>query len=287
MNCAGYRIAGLQMLVKGGPTVARLSTLPGFPLFGSCKEGADCTVLTDCSVALPDGELLYAFNNEELGCRYEFVKGVASYGFAIIPNDGSNLFALRYDGGNYVTASSTDDPDTLRFAMWVAFALLAMSHGVVSVHASTIVHQGKAVVFLGESGTGKSTHTRLWLRNIPNTALLNDDSPMLSIANSEPLVWGSPWSGKTHCYHNSSFPLAAVVRLCQAPYNTITKLSPLESFAALQPSLPPILAQDMHYTDMMVDIISAVLKSVPAYRLQCMPNREAALTSYNAIFGTV
>jgi ABC-type oligopeptide transport system ATPase subunit len=152
------------------------------------------------------------------------------------------------------------------------------------VHSSTIVHQGKAVLFLGESGTGKSTHTRLWLKSIPDAHLLNDDSPVLAMENGEAVVYGSPWSGKTHCYHQLRFPLAGVVRLSQAPYNSIRRLSVVESFSALHPSCPPALAQDDMFQDLMVDMLSDVLSVVPVFHLECLPDEDAAWTSHDAIF---
>ena len=152
------------------------------------------------------------------------------------------------------------------------------------IHSSTIVHQGRAVLFLGESGTGKSTHTRLWLKSIPDAHLLNDDSPALAVENGEAVVYGTPWSGKTHCYHQLRFPLAGVVRLSQAPYNSIKRLSVIEAFSAIHPSCPPALAQDERYQDLIVDMLSDVISGVPMFHLECLPDEDAAWTSHDAIF---
>ena len=140
------------------------------------------------------------------------------------------------------------------------------------------------MLFLGESGTGKSTHTRLWLKYIPDSHLLNDDCPVLAVENGEAVVYGSPWSGKTHCYHQLRFPLAAAVRLSQAPFNKIHKLSVVESFSSLHPSCPPALAQDDRYQDYMLDMLSDVLSTVPVFHLECLPDEAAAWTSHDAIF---
>jgi hypothetical protein len=183
-----------------------------------------------------------------------------------------------------VEATHGGDMDMLRFALWMALAMLSLPSKMTLVHSSTIVHQGKAVLFLGESGTGKSTHTRLWLKSIPDAHLLNDDSPVLAMENGEAVVYGSPWSGKTHCYHQLRFPLAGVVRLSQAPYNSIRRLSVVESFSALHPSCPPALAQDDMFQDLMVDMLSDVLSVVPVFHLECLPDEDAAWTSHDAIF---
>ena len=63
---------------------------------------------------------------------------------------------------------------------------------------------------MGKSGTGKSTHSRLWLENVPGATLLNDDNPIVRLTLVGAIVYGSPWSGKTPCYKNESAPLAGV-----------------------------------------------------------------------------
>jgi hypothetical protein len=61
-------------------------------------------------------------------------------------------------------------------------------------HSSVVSHQGKAYMFLGKSGTGKSTHSQLWLKYIDGTELVNDDNPVVRIIDGEARVYGSPWS---------------------------------------------------------------------------------------------
>ncbi len=183
-----------------------------------------------------------------------------------------------------VEATVGVNPVLLRFALWMALSVLSASSKMVLIHSSVIVHQNKAVLFLGESGTGKSTHTRLWLKHIPDAHLLNDDSPILAVEDGMPVVYGSPWSGKTHCYHQLRFPLAAAVRLSQAPYNKIRRLSVIEAFSAIHPSCPPALAQDDKFQDMVVEMLSDVLAVVPVFHLECLPDEAAAWTSHDAIF---
>ena len=207
------------------------------------------------------------------------------YYFAMEPYDHNvPPLLMRYDGNGTVEATVGADPDMLRFALWLAMGMLSLPSKMVLIHSSTIVHRGRAVLFLGESGTGKSTHTRLWLKCIPDAHLLNDDSPVLAVENGEAVVYGSPWSGKTHCYHQLRFPLAGVVRLSQAPYNSIRRLSVIGALSAMHPSCPPALAQDDMYQDCIVDLLADVLETVPVFHLECLPNEDAAWTSHDAIF---
>lgn len=86
----------------------------------------------------------------------------------------------------------------MRFGLWIMFGI-AISPEAIAIHSSTIECEGRAVLFLGESGTGKSTHTRLWQEHIPGARLLNDDSPIIRMYQGQATAFGSPWSGKTPC----------------------------------------------------------------------------------------
>ena len=176
-------------------------------------------------------------------------------------------------------------PDSLRFVLWTAYAMMGVRLGTVPVHSSVVVCNNSAVMCLGESGTGKSTHTRLWLENIGNTHLLNDDSPIVSIVDDEVRVYGSPWSGKTDCFLQENYPIAGLLRLEQRKENTIRRLSVVESFAALQPSCPPSLAKEEHCMDLLVSFISHVIERVPVYRMGCLPNTDAAQMSHKTLIG--
>lgn len=162
---------------------------------------------------------------------------------------------------------------------------MTVPYQTVAIHTSTIVCRGRAVLFLGESGTGKSTHTRLWRENIEGVMLLNDDSPIVRIINGQPWVWGSPWSGKTPCYKKECYPLAACVRLSQAPFNKIRKLTVKEAYGALHPSCPPAFSYDEFLYDHICEVLDAVLTNVPVYHLACLPDADAARLSYKTIFG--
>lgn len=232
-----------------------------------------------------DALLLSSFVYEEIGSRCLFYNSGDDYYFTMLPNSGGQpLAVMRYRrDSSIVESSSVGDPNALRFSLWFAISMLVTPSQLTFVHSSTIVYKGHAVLFLGESGTGKSTHTRLWLNNIEGAHLLNDDSPLIQVNNSI-LVYGSPWSGKTPCYIPRHYPLAAIVRLSQAPHNAIRRLSIPQAFAALQPSLPPALVQDEYYADLIVDIISRTISNVPVYHLECLPNAHAARLSFETIF---
>lgn len=282
-----YLIANHRIRIVGDDVVAMLRTMPGFPVFevvGDVEPEWQVVFGNELEKPAQWTELYrFVFEIDMTSCV--FAKSGDTYYFIMeTTNPAEKPLLMRYAGGNVVEATIGLNPVMLRFALWMAVSMLSASSKMVLIHSSVIVHQGRAVLFLGESGTGKSTHTRLWLKYIPGSHLLNDDSPILAVVDGKPMVYGSPWSGKTHCYHQLCFPLAAVVRLSQAPYNKIRQLGIIEAFSAIHPSCPPALAQDNEFQDMVVDMLSDVLSTTPVFHLECLPDEAAAWTSHDAIF---
>ncbi|MBP5516594.1 MAG: hypothetical protein J6X86_06575 [Bacteroidales bacterium] len=281
------KIAGHTLKVEGNTASTFVNGYEGFVPFIVHDSKPEWRVCYDADVTLwGDAEVIYESILAEINGRCQFSVRNGVYQFVIRPdNSDIPLACLHYsEGSDFVEVSSCTDFSALRFSLWFAYGMLAARAGVSPVHSSVVVRHGKAVLFLGESGTGKSTHSKLWLENIEGTSLLNDDSPMLSVTDGVPYVHGSPWSGKTPCYVAYSFPVAAIVRLSQAPGNHIRRLHAVEALSAIQPSLPPALMHADLFTDLYLDIISKTIKKVPFYHLQCLPDADAARLCSSTIF---
>jgi len=150
------------------------------------------------------------------------------------------------------------------------------------VHASVVAYEGGAYMFLGRSGTGKSTHSSMWLKNISGTMLLNDDNPVIRVIGEDVFIYGTPWSGKTPCYKNESFPLRASVRLSQSKENTISKLLPLQSYASLMPACS-CMRWDRRSTDALHKTVEKVISKVGNWHLECLPDADAAILCHSAV----
>ena len=177
-------------------------------------------------------------------------------------------------------ASQSHSLFALNNAMMLLFTLCTTPLDTLMIHASVTCHQGRSFVFLGKSGTGKSTHSRLWLENIPDTFLLNDDNPAIRLVDGFPVVFGTPWSGKTPCYKNLSFPMGAYVRLEQAPANRIERLGILQAYAALMPSCS-CMRWDEDACSSLHSTVEKVIVTVPGFHLQCLPDAAAAWLSHD------
>ena len=203
------------------------------------------------------------------------------------PDGGELLFVYNRESNRAQCNVSRDVPDmsAVRFGLWFMTALATVGHNVTPVHSSAIVCNGRAVLFLGESGTGKSTHTRLWRENIAGAVLLNADSPFIGFVDGRATAFGAPWSGKTPCYKQEHYPIAAIVRLSQAPHNAIRPLRSVHAIGALLPSLTPAFGYDDELQDRMLATLSKIISQVPVYHLECLPDAAAARLSYDTVFG--
>ncbi len=164
----------------------------------------------------------------------------------------------------------------LNNSMMLLFAFRSAPLNTLELHASMVSNSGKAFLFLARSGTGKSTHSSLWLKHIPGTELMNDDNPIVRVSpDGSVIAYGSPWSGKTPCYRNVQAPVGAFVRIRRCEENRITALSLLESYALLYSSCSGFKA-DKAIADGLHATLEKIVTTTPCYVLDCRPDEEAA-----------
>lgn len=171
----------------------------------------------------------------------------------------------------------------LNDALMLVFAFAGVSHQTLLIHASTIMYDGYGYPFIAESGTGKSTHSSLWMKYIEGCELLNDDNPIVRIMDDGmPYIFGSPWSGKTPCYRSLSAKLGAVTRIERAPKNSIERLGPVQAFASVLPACSSMKWDTVIY-NYLCDTVSRIIETTPIYTLYCLPDEEAALLCHKTI----
>lgn len=292
MSMSDYIVANLRFRVVGPASELFVTHLPGFKPFtveaDACAE-CDMVVESGCELSIDGVECkeLTRFEFSESEAECVFLRSEEHYILTITNAEQQHIFTSKRDDSGCVRTNAGGanmNPSFVRFGVWFMLNIVAVQHSVAAVHSSVIVCHNEAVMFLGESGTGKSTHTRLWRENIEGATLLNDDSPFVGVQNGQVVAFGSPWSGKTPCYKNESYPIRAIVRLSQAPHNSMRRLRGLFSVGALLPSLPPAFAFDEKLEDAVMNVLSAVIGAVPVYHLECLPNAAAAQLSHDTIF---
>lgn len=160
-------------------------------------------------------------------------------------------------------------------ALMIVYAFAGSFQQTLLIHASTILNNGYGYAFIAKSGTGKSTHTQLWIKHIPGSELMNDDNPIVRVVGDQAFIYGSPWSGKTPCYRQIKAPLGAITRIDRASKNSIEKLSPIEAFASLLPSCSN-MKWDKDIFHGICNTVTRVIELTNCYTLHCLPDQEAA-----------
>lgn len=148
-------------------------------------------------------------------------------------------------------------------------------------HGSAVAVGDRAYLFTAKSGTGKTTHTRLWLKNIEGSFVVNGDKPVLRIIDDKPFVCGTPWMGKEGYGCNKTVPLSAVCFLSRSEDNRIEKTEFSKVFTRLisqayRPQNGELVAKT-------VRLLEKIGQAVPVYELFCNTQDEAATVAFGEL----
>lgn len=243
------------------------------------------------SISLPEGKQIL---NEDLKWLEKPHGTKGFYGYRTFP-ETDNVVTLLDSGENWQNASvyyvetglkdnaGSSLSDILSFHLaGVAFRNALISFDGIVIHASSIECEGRGILFSAPAGTGKSTHAGLWKKYKAGANILNDDSPALRIKGERVYIYGTPWSGSTDRFTNSSAPLAAFIILEQGSENSIRRLSPREAVTRIIPRcfLPYV---DNSLMEKAMVNIETMIKLTPAYLLRCLPDKDAVELVYGCI----
>ncbi|UIR55993.1 hypothetical protein LZQ00_17230 [Sphingobacterium sp. SRCM116780] len=171
----------------------------------------------------------------------------------------------------------------LSWLLMVSFGQAVLGDDTIMIHSSVVEKDGQGFAFLGKSGTGKSTHSRLWIKYNKGFQLLNDDNPAIRIlANNKVMIYGTPWSGKTPCYRNLAVELKGIIRLNQASANSFEKKIGTAAFITLLPSCSSIRWNRSLFASMN-NTVQRIVQLLPIGYLNCLPDAAAAVLAYQEI----
>lgn len=147
---------------------------------------------------------------------------------------------------------------------------LAHLRGAV-VHSSCVVANGRAMLFVGPSGTGKTTMARIWART--GATILNDENNIIRIDRARVLAGASPWHGMANTVSAGSFPLAGIFHLAKEPANRLAELSTEESVTRLfTTTVVPVFLPDG--PSLVMDAWGEIPDRVPSYELGFVPDEQ-------------
>jgi hypothetical protein len=270
-----YMVAGHRFGVSGGAEDFALmdnyepfACTEGETVFDLAVASGDAPAYTEEMRQEDEGQVIICGHTTAGEAVFEFLWRGVTAGWLVCSNN--------YSEGRLVTTGRYEKM-AIDNALMIMFALATADKDTVLFHAAVVSYEGRGYIFLGPSGTGKSTHASLWLQHIAGTALVNDDNPVVRIdEDGSAMVYGSPWSGKTPCYRNVHYPLGAIVLLSQADCNKIQRLSGVYAYVALIESISgkrwdERIADGLHQTE------NALASSIPVWHLECLPDEEAAI----------
>lgn len=149
-------------------------------------------------------------------------------------------------------------------------------------HGAAVEINGKGVIFTAPSGTGKTTHVSLLMKNYPeNIKIINGDKPIIRLIDGEWRVCSTPWAGKEGWKKNTTAPLHAIVIVNRASDNSIEKLSPANCFEEIMGQI--YLPCNGEARMLTFDLLDRMAANVSFYRLKCNISDGAADTSYNVL----
>lgn len=151
-------------------------------------------------------------------------------------------------------------------------------------HGAAITYNDGAYLFAAPSGTGKTTHIRLWKEYLgAQTDIVNGDKPILSVEGSNVRVHGTPWAGKENWHKNRSAALKGICFLQQAKENMIQRLEPSQCLERLMKQV--YLPEDRHAAGRTLELLDGMVRHVPVYLLYCNISEDAVRYSFEEMTG--
>ncbi len=173
---------------------------------------------------------------------------------------------------------------SFRFMNMLCLENMLLDVNGLMLHSVVMEHNGSAILLTAPSGTGKSTHSRLWQR-LYGVKIINGDKALIRKKGDTFYAYGSPMTGSSGIGINSCAPIKAIVSLSQAPNNTATPLNLKQAYTAIY-SQSTVNVWSKDFVDKICDIILDMTSCVPVFRLDCNMEDNAAHTIYRTIFGT-
>lgn len=281
-----FRVAGFLFGISLPGNIFPERILPSFTPFRTSWDGKEdplfsLEVISDMSAEekCSDGFRVIESMNNDMG-HATLSAGDDAYLIGLRPLSGSSSCRMVADsrfraGRIFVDWADANAGMALSSMLRIAFSQAVLLRRAVAVHASAVCCDGMAYLFTGKSGTGKSTHSQLWLGHVPGTHLLNDDNPVLKVGDDGVVMaYGSPWSGKTSCYRNEGYPVSGLARLFQSHENRFVPKTDVEAFAVLLPGCSVIRKDSLLY-GCLCDTLAEMSAKINVGILECRPDYGA------------
>lgn len=183
----------------------------------------------------------------------------------------------------FVSIEKAEEPVLLKESLYRVCAYVLLTKGVLHLHSSFVLYKGKALIFTGPSGIGKTTQAKLW-KDYQDVLIVNGDACLLRrMDDNKWWAFGTPIHGSSPYCENKEAPIAAIITLEQGEENILTRM---DDFAALSYCLPEFYRpkMDEKTEETFWNSVDSLFQSVPVYHLVCRPDREATEIVKKEIF---
>ncbi len=239
--------------------------------------------MTEFTIAIAGVRIqIRTLNRHTMGvCREYLTEGTPDFTVEMTPEDifRERELSAKEDALEGIPVRDIHEAVLESTAVYRKIANRLIDYDILLFHGSVVAVDGVAYLFTAKSGTGKSTHTKLWRELFGERAIMvNDDKPLLKFTDSGVLVCGTPWDGKHHLNTNTMVPLKAICVLERAQENHIAKISPNEAL--------PMLMQQSHRPGNILkymELLDQLTKHVQFHKLQCNMDISAANLAYEGM----
>jgi hypothetical protein len=278
-----YRVAGIgiRLCNADGTLSAEHGTLAPF-LEESGDADYTMTIALASEFPEPEGETVFreeskwVFRSDNVERRY----------IGAVESSWQSAFLYREQRGGQLQALIRENSTAGVILPKLVIHALGLEHLITEqngflLHASYILHNGKAILFTAPSGTGKSTQAELW-RVLRGAELINGDRAAVRQGPEGLCAWGLPVSGSSRVSKNVTAPLAAIVYLSQAPETSITRLTGVRAFRRVWEGCS-LNVWNREAMEKATQAVMDTVTTVPVYHLACTPDETAVKALENAM----
>ena len=150
-------------------------------------------------------------------------------------------------------------------------------------HGAVISYDNKGYIFTAPSGTGKTTHIRLWQKYLDGVEIVNGDKPVLHITEEDVTAYATPYAGKEGYENHTSVELSGICLIEQAKENSIRRMEVSECLMRIMMQMYKPF--DTAGTVKTLDMLDRLLRNIPVYLLSCDISEQAVRCSFEAMTG--
>lgn len=154
------------------------------------------------------------------------------------------------------------------------------------LHSAVFDVSGVGVAFAALSGTGKTTHMRLWKELLgEKMVVVNGDKPIVRFFDDEPdmpYAYGNPWNGKEHFGRNMRTPLKHICFIERSGTNFVEKMNKADAVNLIFNQV--YMPKDSIAVMNTMQLIDRLLSCCNLWKIHCNMELDAAKIAYDTIF---